>query len=561
MLGRLLVAETTVTLRIAGGGQPAVEIPVTISQNAEADGDLLASAWAARRVRELGVTADRHEDELLALGRRYGVVSAATSLLVLETLEQYLEHDVAPPANRGDMLAKWQAAKDAAAKQVQSTERNHVDTVVGLWQTRVAWWQQKHTVPAGWRVDAQPQGGAATRAVGGQVAELEADRDGSALMPEAPAPSSEASRRERGRGEAGAMNRMAQSAVQLEESATAMAADDAAVPGATAGGASGASMRVAAWTPDTPYLRAIQAVPAKQAYAAYLAQRGAYASSPSFYLDCADYLFRIGQTDEARRVLSNLGELGIDDGALLRVWAWRLAQADDLDQAIHILDYVRKLRPEEAQSHRSLALLMVDRYRRDGNPVDAQHAVDGLWRVISVADQRFPEIGVIAATELNQLLASIERAQHQSDVNTAMVDQRLKQLLDYDIRIVLSWDADLTDVDLHVTEPTAERAYYGHRQTRSGGWVSRDCTQGYGPETYTIRHALPGDYQITAHYYGSRQQDLIGPATVTATVILDYGRPSERRQVVTLRLDKPSQTVPFATLTIGDDGPVLAPVK
>lgn len=557
VLGRMLVNETTIVLRLAGGGHDPVSIPVTISQSDLTDGDLLASAWAARHVGELGVTADRHGDELLALGQRYGVVSPVTSLLVLETLAQYLEHDVAPPASRGDMLAQWQAAKDAEAKQVANGERNQVEQVVRLWQARAAWWSQNHQVPAGWRFAAgdnttDDNASRQRRDQGASVGEVEDTAATDAPGEPATAPVvSEAAPSRNAPAASGGFDLFGATAP------TAEAASADAAPADRAGGAAGASMQVAAWNPDTPYLRAIAAVPVDQAYTAYLAQRPAHASSPAFFLDCADLLFRSGRHSEAVRVLSNLGELGIDDAALLRVWAWRLAQAHELDQAIELLSAVRTQRPEEVQSHRQVALVLADRYDRDGNPDDAQAAIEGFWQAITQHDERFPEIGVIAATELNRLLAKLDANAHRSQVDTSRLDQRLLQLLDYDLRIVLSWDADLTDVDLHVVEPTGERGYYGHRQTRIGGAVSRDATRGYGPEEYTLRRALPGNYTITAHYYGSSQQNLIGPATVTATVILDYDRATERRQTVTLRLDKPNQRVNFATITIGDDGVII----
>jgi len=49
------------------------------------------------------------------------------------------------------------------------------------------------------------------------------------------------------------------------------------------------------------------------------------------------------------------------------------------------------------------------------------------------------------------------------------LDDRLIADLPVDFRVVLSWDLDETDVDLHVIEPSGEEAYYGHRATRCGG--------------------------------------------------------------------------------------------
>ena len=45
-----------------------------------------------------------------------------------------------------------------------------------------------------------------------------------------------------------------------------------------------------------------------------------------------------------------------------------------------------------------------------------------------------------------------------------------------DVRIVMTWDADNTDMDLHVVEPTGEIAYYSNKNTAIGGLVSRDFT-------------------------------------------------------------------------------------
>ena len=121
------------------------------------------------------------------------------------------------------------------------------------------------------------------------------------------------------------------------------------------------------------------------------------------------------------------------------------------------------------------------------------------------------------------------------------------------MRIVLSWDADQTDIDLHVIDPAGEEAFYGHRFTAAGGLVSRDMTQGYGPEEYLIHHAPHGSYRIRCHFFGSHVQTLFGPVVVTATVFLDWGRATEQRQTMMLRLDKEGESIPVGTVTVGAD--------
>ena len=58
------------------------------------------------------------------------------------------------------------------------------------------------------------------------------------------------------------------------------------------------------------------------------------------------------------------------------------------------------------------------------------------------------------------------------------IPKEFRQNLDTDLRIVMSWDADATDVDLHVVEPSGEECYYGHRNPLAGGWLSPDITDG-----------------------------------------------------------------------------------
>ena len=70
-----------------------------------------------------------------------------------------------------------------------------------------------------------------------------------------------------------------------------------------------------------------------------------------------------------------------------------------------------------------------------------------------------------------------------------------------DLRVVLSWDTDHTDLDLHVVEPSGEESWYQHKETASGGSLDVDVTTGYGPEIYTQASAQTGTYQVLVDYF------------------------------------------------------------
>ena len=141
-----------------------------------------------------------------------------------------------------------------------------------------------------------------------------------------------------------------------------------------------------------------------------------------------------------------------------------------------------------------------------------------------------------ALTEANAILAKRPGTRHH-------FDRRLLQNLTCDVRIVMTWDSDNSDMDLHVIEPTGEDCNYSYNLTQVGGKLSKDFTNGYGPEDYMIHRAVPGVYKIQTNYFGSQEQKLTGGTTVQATVITNFGRPSEKRQHITLRLTQNKETV------------------
>ncbi|MCP4623283.1 MAG: DUF2135 domain-containing protein [bacterium] len=118
------------------------------------------------------------------------------------------------------------------------------------------------------------------------------------------------------------------------------------------------------------------------------------------------------------------------------------------------------------------------------------------------------------------------------------VDPRLIKLLDVDLRIALTWYADMTDIDPWVTEPSEEKCYYSHPNTVIKGHMSRDITDGYGPEEYLLKKAMDGIYRVHANHYGSSAARLTGAVTLHLDIFTNYGRPNEAHRAITLRLKK-----------------------
>lgn len=95
-----------------------------------------------------------------------------------------------------------------------------------------------------------------------------------------------------------------------------------------------------------------------------------------------------------------------------------------------------------------------------------------------------------------------------------------------DLKVILSWDTNHTDVDLWVTDPTGERVYYAHPRSKINGNLDIDITTGYGPETFTLPVALPGEYIVQVQYYGGSR-----PTMAKVNVILYQGTAKEKKYI------------------------------
>lgn len=588
--GRLLAKSAKLTLNYGRAGEVTSRVPITLTQEGATDSNLVSRFWAQLKIADLSVAADQNEKEITAIGMKFNLVTPYTSMIVLETVEQYLQHKIIPPKSRADVYAEFMKRIEQNQAVAQTEEKAKIDRVVAMWNARLAWWNQDFKYAADFKYKElaekrdmlagadgiQITGGIQLRGDGGRAPQ----GNGAPIpdpRPAAPASEPQAEVLERARrnaeerspqsggGQAGEVSRRSALFV-LPVNRSSYVTSDANTAGKPFLESDEAHINIKPWSPDTPYLKALKSAPIDQAYNVYLKERKSYQSSPAFYLDCADF-FAKSHPDLAVRILTNIPELALDDGRLLRIAAHRLQQLGQVDLAIDLFEKVTKLRPEEPQSFRDLALALSDRAEQKlavldirDFPIEAarpaiadyQRALELLHKVVTNHWERFDEIEVIALTEANRIIAKLNTFPEaaRSNVSSTLFDPRLIKLLDPDLRIVMTWDTDNTDIDLHVTEPTGETCVYNHNRTTIGGALSKDFTQGYGPEEYLLKKLMPGEYKIQAHFYGSRDQKLIGPTTVQATIITHYGRPDEKRQSITLRLTDPKEMVDIGTVTL-----------
>ena len=505
--GRLLADDATLQLEIATAASTR-RLRLPLRDASAVPGDLVPGAWARAMLRRLAADPLGDAARRQQLASRFGLVSADTSLLVLENVDDYVRYDIAPPPALREAVARAQT-QHRQEQDAQRTQR--IDRVAADFAQRVAWWQR--SFPKGAPPQPKPQRG---------EGDARRERDGVAqpapAMAMAPPPAPVAP--------------MPAESTELERVSVtgAVAANADASAGASA--PTTISLALQPWQPDSPYARRLRAAAPDAVYPLYLGERAAHAGSVAFYLDVADVLFERGQPELALRVLSNLAELQLENRHVLRVLGYRLLQAGRADLAVPVFEQVLRLGEEEPQSFRDLGLA----YAARG---DAQAAIEQLYEVVARDwDPRFDGVALIALNELNAIVA---RSPHP--LRTAFVDPRLLRNLPLDLRVVLNWDSDNSDMDLWVTDPNGERCYYAHRSTYQGGQLSQDFTGGYGPEEFSLRRAKPGKYKVEANFFGDRQPLVTGATTLHLQLSTGWGGAAQRDQQVTLRLKDAKETI------------------
>ncbi|MEH6460829.1 VIT domain-containing protein [Chitinimonas sp. JJ19] len=497
--GRLRSANDTLRIKLLLNGQ-ASEQRIALRTDAP-DHPHAASLWARYRIAQLGAEPQLNRGEITRLGKRFSLVTAETSLLVLDNVDDYARYDITPPA---DYLPRFEKIRAGLVRMRVQARTRQLEDVVREFQEKISWWEQAWPKGKPPRPKPAKRQAEAEMGTAGMAAEMAGAPPMAAAAPmPAPAPAMAA----------------------RSKAVSAVADDDGATPAHI-------SIALKPWQANAPYARRLRAATSEQRYQIYLDEKPSYLNSSAFYLDAADIFLDKGQRDLALRILSNLAEMDLENRQVLRILGYRLLQAGAPELAVPVFERVRQMAEEEPQSFRDLGLAYAAQQRH-------QDAIDTLYEVITRPwDDRFAEVELIALAELNAIVANAP-----TKLDTRQIDGRLLRNLPLDIRAVLTWDADNSDMDLWVTDPNGEKCYYAHRLTYQGGRMSRDFTGGYGPEEFSLKQAKPGKYKIEANFYGQRQQVLSGETTLQLKLTTGFGKASAKEQMITLRLKGESETV------------------
>ena len=471
--------------------------------------------WAQKKLSHIDLKPKENNELITQHGKRYGLVTRNTSLIVLDRLEDYIQHEITPPKSMQE--AYFQRLNNRIKNQTDK-EAQHILTVKRNWKERIEWLNKEFKFDKLLKKPEIPTQGRQHSSIHDSSVSYNWSRE------------SNGTNRLDIQGSLDAYYNIAET-MNTHEGTYSYRKFKQHPSKKTS------SIKIKEWSPNESYLGAYQDKNQNNWYSIYLNQKKNYINMPSYFVDISTLFYKKGEHEQALRILSNLAELELENHQILRILGYRLLDMEEYSLAIKVFKEIEKIRVEEPQTYRDLGLA----YEQNR---EYQNAIESLYKVISKTwDGRFLNIEQIALVEMNNIIS-----RHKSKLNTEFIDQEFIKGFPLDVRVILNWDSDNCDMDLWVTDPSGEKCFYSHNRTKIGGRMSNDFTQGYGPEEFMLKNAISGKYKIQANYYGTRSQKTLAPVTLKMQFFTGYGREEQKLKEVTLRLKKQKEVVEIATI-------------
>jgi Vault protein inter-alpha-trypsin domain len=591
--GISLNPQNEITLLFGYDDKAILEKKITIdAKNQTSDEVNIEKLWALKKIANLEIQYNKNAEEIEILGNKYGIITQNTSLIVLESLADYIKYDIVPPTElrvEFDRIKKQQ--RDAQVGVETSNWKNiqqYHDVLNSWWKRNIKFTEQKVVVnkkpkmdrmrlerPSPVQSDERINGDAigavgyvplppnVQQSIQGKVAGLEITSTSSRNQAEMYKKDAASKAEDDADAKSSAnKEKELQSVVVIRgamgvkrdvSSSTTTITGRTIYPrnrnnGSVVDTISNPSepkwsneTKVTSWNPDRLYLKPLKLAPKELKYEVYLKLRENQFTNPNFYFDVANYFYNNGDKQKALLVLSNIADLGLENHQLYKSLTYVLRQWESFEDALYTANQVAKWRAFEPQSHRDLGLTLEDNKQ-------FQAAFDELIKGLEVnyygeMSGHYQGVEDIILMDLNRMISE------HSNLKTDKLDKKYLNKMPVGVRIILNWNQADTDIDLHVIEPTGEECYYSHTDTEIGARFSKDFTQGYGPEQYLLRNTVKGKYQIRTNFFGESTLTENGPTTVMVEVYTQKNGKTTRK-LQTIQLGKIKENQNLAVITI-----------
>jgi TonB-dependent SusC/RagA subfamily outer membrane receptor len=145
--GISLNQKNQITLLFGYNGEAVLERKITLDAVLQNTNDVnVEKLWAQKKIANLDFQYDKNADEIELLGKKYGIITKNTSLIVLEDIRDYISYDIIPPA---ELRAEFDRIKKQENDRSLAQQKNNWESIESYFQGLNDWWKNdvKYTAP------------------------------------------------------------------------------------------------------------------------------------------------------------------------------------------------------------------------------------------------------------------------------------------------------------------------------------------------------------------------------------------------------------------------------
>ncbi len=145
--GISLSGLTEITLQFGTNGNVQQEKKITLDLASQRT-DMLSveKLWAQKKIADLEILYQKNAEEIEMLGKKFGIVTRNTSLIVLEDIRDYIAYDILPPA---ELRPEFDRIKKQQQDNFLAEKRSNWENIGSYFDGLQTWWKadKKYVAP------------------------------------------------------------------------------------------------------------------------------------------------------------------------------------------------------------------------------------------------------------------------------------------------------------------------------------------------------------------------------------------------------------------------------
>ncbi|KQB40816.1 TonB-dependent outer membrane receptor, SusC/RagA subfamily, signature region [Flavobacterium aquidurense] len=574
--GISLNPKNEITLLFGYNNEAVLERKITLDASIQSTNDInIEKLWAQKKIANLDFQYAKNADEIELLGKKYGIITKNTSLIVLEDIRDYISYDIIPPA---ELRAEFDRIKKQEQNNNLAQQKNNWESIQSYFEDLNHWWKKdlKYSAPKvlpkskkNFRRGSETIKGDANAVLtidepvgSGPVLSIVEEAKSSPVADQvkfvAPV-SARASEMTLDSSEKKAESELKEVVVvgygtvkksdvsySVQTISSESISKNTNVSQALAGKVAGVQVSQATEADKSLNKETLSNEDSKKDFIVENKDSQAIENQTKTWNPDRLYLKALAKAPKEKQyeLYFELRNGQENNPSFYFDVAHFFYNQGDVKRALQIISNIADLGLENHQLYKTLTYTLRQWKAYDDAEFTARQIAK--WRAHEPQSLRDYALALEDAGKyqeaFDQLIKALEvnyygemSGQYEGvediilmDINrltiehkglkTDKLDKKYLEKMPVDIRIIMNWNLMDVDLDLHIMEPNGEECYYGHKDTQAGARFSKDFTQGYGPEQYLIRNAIKGKYQIKTNYFGETELTQNGPATIMVEI-------------------------------------------